>query len=357
MRRFLLAGLGVLALLAIGAALTAWRWTQTAHGTMDLGPALMLRLFPMETSHDFSAERRQEMNAQIRSLMPEAGPGVTVRDAEYPGPAGPQPLRIYAPEEDAEDPAAPAPLPMVVFIHGGGWWMGDDLANWDGQCAELARSVPARVISVGYRMAPEHPFPAALDDSYAALTWIHRHARELGGDPRKMALQGARAGGNLGAAVALRARDEGGPAVRFQVLTVPATRLAGPPSSSMRLFAQGFGLDGIDAMVAAYLGENGDPENPWASPLLAPDHRRLPPALILTAQFDPLRDDGEAYGARLRAAGVPAEVRRFDGTIHGFLFSPDAREEATALTVAALQQAFADPHWAPPYEPLPVLLR
>ena len=357
MRRFLLIVLALLVVLAAGASLTAWRWTQTAHGPMDLGPAVMLRLSPLPASGDFSPERRRTVNASVREMMPTAGPGVTIRDAEYPGPAGPLPLRIYAPDGATQNIDAEAPLPIVVFIHGGGWWMGDDLEIWDGQCAKMARSVPALVVSVGYRMAPENPFPAALDDSYAALSWIHAHARELGGDPRRIALHGASAGGNLVAAMTLRARDEGGPAARFQVLMVPATNLAPPPSPSMRLFSEGFGLDGIEAMVQAYMGENGDPRHPLASPLLAPDHSRLPPALILTAEFDPLRDDGEAYGARLRAAGVPAEVQRFDGTIHGFMLSPDAQEEAAALTTTALQRAFADAHWAPPSQPLPVLLR
>ena len=324
---------------------------------MDLGPALMLNLAPMPAVSDFSPERRRAVNAQLHSMMPPAGDGVAIRDAEYPGPTGPMPLRIYAPEEVAPKADEAGPLPIVVFIHGGGWWAGDDLPIWDGQCAQLARSVPALVVSVGYRMAPENPFPAALDDSYAALTWIHAHARELGGDPHKLALHGTSAGGNLVAAVTLRARDQAGPAARLQVLAVPATRLAPPASASMRLFSQGFGLYGLDAMISAYMGQGGDPRQPWASPLLAPDHTGLPPALILTAQFDPLRDDGEAYGERLRAAGVPAQVRRFDGAVHGFRLSPGARQEAAALTTAALQRSFADVNWAPPHQPLPVLLR
>jgi acetyl esterase len=353
MRRFLLIALAALAVLAAGGALTAWRWIQTPHGPLDLGPALALNLAPSGGPLDFGPEARRAANARVASLMPERVAGVAVRDGEFPGPAGPVPLRIYTPESDA----APAPLPVIVFIHGGGWWMGDELAIWDGLCSQMAAEVPALVISVDYRLAPEHRFPAAVDDAYAALLWARANARRLGGDPNKIALHGSSAGGNLVGAVTLRARDEGGPAARLQVLVVPAMSLAPPPSESMRIFGQGYGLEGIDAMTDAYLGPDGDPRHPWVSPLLADDVSRLPPALILTAQFDPLRDDAEAYGARLRAAGVEAEVRRFDGTVHGFLLSPDARAEANALSIAALQRAFDDPDWAPPREPLPVRLR
>jgi len=355
MRRFLLFGLGALVVLALGAALAAWRWTQTPHGRLDVGPALLLNLGPERGPLEFSAEARRAANARIRGLMPEKAEGVAVRDTEFLGPGGPVPLRIYTPATPARD--REEPLPVVVYIHGGGWWMGDDLDIWDGLCAQMAADVPALVVSVDYRLAPEHPFPAAVDDAYAALVWTEAHARELGGDPRKLALHGSSAGGNLVGAVTLRARDEAGPAARLQVLMVPAMNLAPPESESMRNFGQGYGLDGIDAMVDAYVGPGGNRRHPWVSPLLAESVGGLPPALILTAQFDPLRDDAEAYGARLRAAGVDAEVRRFDGAVHGFMLSPDARAEASALTTAALRRAFADPHWAPPREPLPVMLR
>ncbi len=365
MRRSLLIALGVLGVLGAGAAITAWRWTHTPHGPLDIGPALLINLAPARDPLDFSPEARRTANARVASLMPGTVEGVAIRDTDFPGPAGRVPLRIYTPEEAQEeteegtpqDAQESEPLPVLVYIHGGGWWMGDDLAIWDGMCSRLAAEVPAVVVSVDYRLAPEHRFPAAVDDAYAALLWARTHARRLGGDPHKLALHGSSAGGNLVGAVTLRARDEGGPATRLQVLMVPAMSLAPQESESMRLFGAGFGLEGIDAMIEAYLGPGGDPTHPWVSPLLAEKLDGLPPALILTAQFDPLRDDAEAYGARLRAAGVEAEVRRFDGAVHGFLFSPDDRDAAHALTVASLQRAFADPHWAPPREPLPVMLR
>ena len=352
MRRFLWITGSVLALLIAGAALAAWNWTRTPHGPMDLGPALLLNLAPLSPPAAFTPEARRLANARVASFMPETVQGVAIRDRDFPGPAGPVPLRVYTPQSPG-----PEPLPIVVYIHGGGWWMGDDLEIWDGLCSQLAAEVPAVVVSVDYRLAPEHPFPAGLDDSYAALVWAHAHARELGGDPDKLALHGSSAGGNLVGAVTLRARDEGGPAARAQILVVPAMNMAPPDSESMRLFSEGYGLVGIDRMIAAYLGEAGDPEDPRVSPLRAEDLSGLPPALILTAQFDPLRDDAEAYGARLQAAGVAAEVRRFDGTVHGFLLSPEARAESSELTIATLRKAFADPNWAPPRKPLPVLLR
>ena len=367
MRRILLIALGVLGVLLAGAAITAWRWTQTPHGPLDLGPALLVNLAPARGPTDFSPEARRTANALVGSLTPGTVEGVAIRDTDFPGPAGPGPLRIYTPEEAQEETEEDAPqgaqesepLPVLVYIHGGGWWMGDDLAIWDGNCSRLAADVPAVVVSVDYRLAPEHRFPAAVDDAYAALLWARANARRLGGDPQKLALHGTSAGGNLVGAVTLRARDESGPATRLQVLMVPAMSLAPEKSESMRLFGEGFTLSSaeIGAMTEAYLGPDGDPTHPWVSPLLAKRLDGLPPALILTAQFDPLRDDAETYGARLRAAGVGAEVRRFDGALHGFLFSPDDRDDAHALSVASLQRAFADPHWAPPREPLPVKLR
>ena len=352
MRRFLWIIGSVLALLIAGATLVAWSWTRTPHGPMDLGPALLLHLAPVNPPTEFTPEARRLANARLASFMPEAVPGVAIRDADFPGPGGPVPLRIYSPESPG-----PEPLPIVVYLHGGGWWMGDDLAGWDGACSQMAVGIPAVVVSVDYRLAPEHPFPAGVDDSYAALVWTHAHARELGGDPNKLALHGSSAGGNLVGAVTLRARERGGPAARAQVLLVPAMNLAPPESESMRLFGEGYTLSSIHTMVAAYVGEDGDPKDPLISPLRAEDLSGLPPALILTAQFDPLRDDAERYGARLREAGVAAEIKRFDGAVHGFLLSPGARAESTELTIAALRRAFADPNWAPPRKSLPVRLR
>ncbi len=194
------------------------------------------------------------------------------------------------------------------------------------------------VVSIGYRLAPEHPFPAAVEDTWAGLLWAHDRAPAWGGDPSRMAVMGGSAGGNLAAVLAQRARDAGGPPLAMQVLTVPTLNAGGEPTESMRLFDEGYGLNGISEMRAAYLA-GADPRHPWATPLLADRFDGLPPTVIHTAQFDPLRDEGELYAAKLREAGVEVELQRFDGAIHGFLGSADARARSQELSAAAIRRA------------------
>jgi acetyl esterase len=332
-RTFLrVAGVVVIAL-ALAAIALVWTWTRTEHGALDVGAALVIRTMPSD-GPDFSAESRAQMDSWVGRFMPEAPAGVAIRDAAYASEGGTQPLRIYTPEGDG-------PFPVVVWIHGGGFFMGGDLPIWDGACARLAAEVPALVVSVGYRLAPEHPFPAAVEDSFAALRFAAARASEWKGDPARIAVMGGSAGGNLAAVVAQRARDEGGPPLVYQVLIVPATYAAGEETESRKLFGKGFGLDGIPAMVANYIPNESERANPWASPLLARDFAGLPPALVLTAEFDPLRDEGEAYAEKLRGAGVPVTAVRYDGAIHGFLGSGDDAEASHVLSVDRLREAFA----------------
>ncbi len=321
----------VLAGLLVLAGVTAWRWTHTPHGRMDLGAALVVHSMP--SGGELGPETRAMANGWTARFMGDAEPEVAIRDLTFAGPAGELPLRLYTP------PGA-GPFPVVAWIHGGGFWMGDDLPMWDGTCSRLARDAGALVASLGYRLAPEHPFPAAVEDSFAGLRFVAAHAGEWNGDAARLAVMGGSAGGNLAAVVAQRARDEGGPPLVFQVLIVPAVSAEDGASASRRDFAVGYGLDGIAQMVEAYLPEPADRTKPWASPLLARDFSRLPPALILTAEFDPLRDEGEAYGEKLHAAGVPVVVRRFDGAIHGFLGSDDDSAASEALVVSTLREAF-----------------
>jgi acetyl esterase len=238
-------------------------------------------------------------------------------------------------------PAADDPLPVVVYFHGGGWVIGD-IATHDTTCQRLAAGVPAVVVSVDYRLAPEHRFPAAVDDCDAATAWVSAHAAELGGDATRLAVAGDSAGGNLAAVVALRARHAHGPAIAFQLLVYPATDLTRSlPSHTEN--GEGYLLD-TDAMtwfINQYLVD-ADPRHPDASPLFVDDLAGLPPALVVTAEFDPLRDEGEAYAQRLRDAGVDVTTSRYDGMIHGFygldsIF--DASKRATAETIAALRDA------------------
>jgi acetyl esterase len=209
------------------------------------------------------------------------------------------------------------PLPALVWLHGGGWTVGD-LATSDSTAAELANTAGCVVVNVDYRLAPEHAFPGPLEDCYAAVQWVADHAGDLAVDGRRLAVGGDSAGGNLAAAVCLLARERGGPELRFQLLVYPATdgRMSYP---SFRENGEGYFLtaDTMRWFWANYIGDQ-DPEAPLASPLYAGDLASLPPALVITAEFDPLRDEGEAYGERLRQAGVLANVSRYDGQIHGF---------------------------------------
>lgn len=324
--------IGIFVLLFVS-AFVLWRWTHTPYGRMDLGPAVLSHLMGLRQV-EFTPAARIEANAYVARFMGEPVAGVVIRDLEFAGPAGPQPLRVYVPRNGT-------PTGVVAWIHGGGFWMGDDLPLWDGTCGRLAEGAGVVVASIGYRLAPEHPFPAAVEDSWAGLRFVAEHATEWGAPPDRLAVAGGSAGGNLAAVMAQRARDEGGPWLLLQALTVPAVNAGGPDTESMRQFSKGYGLDGIPKMIEAYLPKPGDAQNVWASPILASHFDGLAPALIHTAQFDPLRDEGELYAEKIREAGVPVELERFDGAIHGFLGSPETMARAEQKVVDAVRRAFA----------------
>jgi acetyl esterase len=267
----------------------------------------------------------------------EPEPVARAEDRTLPGPAGEIPVRIYAPESRG-------PLPAIAYFHGGGFVLGG-LDTHDGTCRALANASGAMVVSVDYRLAPEHRFPAAAEDCYAALRFLGERGAELGADPRRLAVAGDSAGGNLAAVAALCARERRGPVLRFQLLVYPVAdhRFDTP---SYRDNAEGYFLTA--AMMRWFWGhyleraEQGD--DPLASPLRAKDLSGLPPALVVTAEYDPLRDEGEAYAARLREAGVPTELRRYAGQIHGFFSMFDLLDDGrTALDHAAgaLRKALA----------------
>jgi acetyl esterase/lipase len=242
-----------------------------------------------------------------------SGPGQAVgnvHDQTIPGPAGEIAVRVYT-------PVGEHPLPVVGYFHGGGWAIGS-LDSFDTVARALANAACAIVVSVDYRLAPEHPFPAAVDDCLAATRWLAASASSLSGDPGRLALAGDSAGANLATVVARRLRDEGDSPVRFQALIYPAidARLNTP---SYRDFAEGYGLTALSMkrFWGLYL-DGADGADPDASPLRAGDLSGLPPAFVLTAEADVLRDEGEAYAERLREAGVEVTLRRFDGATHGF---------------------------------------
>ncbi len=259
-----------------------------------------------------------------------------VRDLTIPGPAGDIPIRLFR-------IAAGGALPVLVYFHGGGWVTGD-LETHDGVCRSLARRTPCAVASVDYRRAPEHRFPAAVEDSLAATRWIHENAYKLGLDASRVAVGGDSAGGNLAAVVALRARDEGGPPLAFQLLVYPITNDDLSTASYLEN-AEGYYLtrDSMRWYWDHYLPEKALRSDPHASPLRAPDLSGLPPALVITAEYDPLRDEGEAYAARLRDAGVVTRCTRYDGMIHGFFRMTkivDRSHVAIEECAAAVRAAF-----------------
>ena len=259
-----------------------------------------------------------------------------VDDPLVPGPAGELPVRIYTPEGEP-------PFPIVVFFHGGGWVVGT-LDTYDPLCRALAAATPAVVVSVHYRLAPEHRWPAAVEDAYAATVWASRNAAALGGAQHRLAVAGDSAGGNLAAVVALGARDRGGPAIAFQLLVYPVLDVAGD-TASWREFADGYHLtaDGMRWYWDHYLG-GADGRAPDASPARAAFGGDRPPAQVLGAEYAILRDEGEAYAARLAQAGVDATASRCPGVIHGFFrwrAVTGAAEDALQEAAAALRSALA----------------
>ncbi len=240
-----------------------------------------------------------------------------VEAIEIPGPGGPIPARAYR-------PATCGPHGTVVMLHGGGFALGD-LDTHDEAARRTCASADALVVSVDYRLAPEHPFPAAVDDAEAATRWTAERARDLGGDPERLIVTGDSAGGNLAAVVARRLRDAGGPALVGQALAYPVTDMrAGDHWTSRRTAGVGFGLtrEAMDWFGRLYLAEEAHAAHPDASPIVASDLAGLPPAFVLTAEFDPLRDEGDAYARRLLQAGVEVEHHVLPGTIHGILTNP-----------------------------------
>lgn len=262
-----------------------------------------------------------------------------VENRDIPGPSGSISLRLYWPQ-------GAGPFPFLISFHGGGFVLGN-LDTYDAICRTVTNQARCLTVSVGYRLAPEHPFPAAVEDCYAATTWAAAHAAELGGDATRLAVGGNSAGGNLAAVVCRLARDRGGPPLIYQWLIYPVLDRPGTTPSYTEN-AEGYELtrESMFWFWHQYLPDRSLDHDPRAAPLQAADLHNLPPALIVTAEFDPLRDEGELYARRLQQADVPVQLVRYDGMIHGFFGYPGAHPGARDALLAAtssLRAAFDAP--------------
>jgi len=278
------------------------------------------------------AEARAADIAAIKAAGGAVEPVAAVEDTVIPGPAGPVSVRGYLPH-------GTGPFPLLVYFFGGGWTLGS-VETSDGVCRALTNAVGCRTVAIGYRLAPEHRFPAAVEDCYAAVRWLADHGDELGTDTSRLAVAGDSAGGNLAAVTALLARDRGGPPLSGQVLLYPNTDqtfdLPGVPDGHDLPFNE----RSVRWYRDNYLPDNDDGANPLASPLRAPDLSGLPPALVITAEYDPLRAEGIRYATRLQDAGVDVEHVDYPGMIHGFLTmlgELDASRQAVSQIAAYLR--------------------
>ncbi len=281
-------------------------------------------------------ERREHYLRKCRHFDRPRPPGLTATDTAVSGPTGPVPVRVFRPAGTGA-----AALPGIVFFHGGGWVLGG-LDSHDGITAGLADATSAVVVSVDYRLAPEHPYPAAFDDAFAATVRVCAQGERFGIDGARVAVCGDSAGGNLAAAVALAARDRGGPALRGQALVYPCLDASlSLPACRDNADAPLLSTAAMAEYWAAYLGDGRDRHavrDAYAAPLCARDLGRLPAAFVATAAHDPLYDDGRVYADRLRAAGVPVEYREARRLVHGYLrarfMSDDAADEFAAVAAA-----------------------
>lgn len=327
--------------LCIGGIAITYSWTFTPHGRLDYRAALSLHLLTFERTlvpdpgSDFEFSIPVNLVFGLSAMLPSAK-AAEVKDLVVPSEARDIPVRVYWPERVDN-----APPPIIVYFHGGGFVVGS-VDIFDGLARSLSRATKSIVVSVEYSLAPAHPWPAAVEDCYAALAWAATHAGELGGDADQLVVAGDSAGGNLAAVTALKARGLGGPEITAQVLYYPVTDLTEKRYDSLEKFSDGYGLstEARQAFRAAYVGHIRDRSNPLVSPLYAPALANLPPAMVVTAGFDPLTDSAQAYAGRLSRAGVTVHSRHFPAMIHGFmsvaLFSQ--RNEALEETASFLDE-------------------
>lgn len=296
-----------------------------------LGGKPLNEMTPLEARAD-----REKAAEAFRAMAGPLQPVAHIQDRTIPGPVRPIPVRVYSPDPSRR-------LPVLVYFHGGGWVIGN-IEQVDPQCRALANGAQCVVVNVDYRLAPEHKYPAAADDAFAVVRYVAAHPEEFSIDPARIAVGGDSAGGNLATVCCLMAREQGGPKIAFQLLVYPVTDYDDNRPSTNE-FAEGHLLTKV--MMSwfwnHYIVSPEQGREPHASPINAKDLAGLPPAFVLTAECDPIRDQGEAYAERLRQAGVPVKAKRYEGAIHVFFNLGgviDSGREAVADSAAALREAF-----------------
>jgi len=292
---------------------------------------------PMQecTPEEVRASRAQNAEAMAALAGPEQAVA-RVEDRTISGPGGPIPVRVYWPATDRT-------LPVLVYLHGGGWVFGN-IGSVDRTCRVLANSAECVVVNVDYRLAPEHKFPAAAEDAYAVISYVAARPQEFSADPERIAIAGDSAGGNLAAVACLMARDRGGPKIAFQLMVYPVTDYDCNRASMTENDGYLLTRTNIQYFWNHYVSSPGEARQPYASPINAKNLRGLPPGMVITAECDPLRDQGEAYARRLQEAGVPVTVKQYAGAIHVFFQMGaviDSGREAVSDAAAALRHAFA----------------
>ncbi len=316
LKKILIGTAVVVIIIILAGGIAVNKWTNTPYGKLDTPTAVFIKIWEL-IAPDFNKmsvqEYRSKMDAQQESAPGKAVEVAQIKDDVIKSPAGDIPIRIYIPGKKER-------MPVIIYFHGGGFVVGS-IKGSERITRYLAKKTESVVISVDYRLAPENKFPAAVDDAYSTLKWAAQNAGTLGGDPSRIAVSGDSAGGTISAAVSLMTRDKNGPKIKYQILLYPATDVFNRDTQSYNNFAEGFFLtrEMMQWFIAQYLPDKNARLNPYASPLLARSHKNLPAAVIITAQFDPLRDEGEAYAEKLKQSGIHVSLKRYDGMIHGFI--------------------------------------
>jgi len=291
--------------------------TKTSGGNLNMYVAVNLKLNKIFNPNSIKGkpvkEIRSYLNAQSTKWSTKPIPFSNIKNTTIEINSEEIPVRIYTPEGGSN-------IPIIIYSHGG-FWIAGNLDTIDSVCRKLSQNTKAIVISVDYRLPPENPFPAAVNDVYNVLQWTYKNAESIDGDKKHIALAGDSAGGNISAAVSLMSRDNNGSEITCQVLIYPSTNIFELNSKSWSYFTNNFNtsMEDMEEYISLYVPRKEDRKNPYASPLLAKDFKELPDTLIITAEIDPLRDEGEAYGKKLKEAGIQVDITRYQGVPHGFI--------------------------------------